>query len=295
MAQFNGIYAVTITPFKEDGSIDYEYTTKYINSLIEAGVHGLLPLGATGEFASLSLEERMEYAEFIVKLVAGRVPVIIGAVSQNADVTIAICKHAKEIGAAGAMVLPAPGLHLSQAEIYAYYEHVNANVDLPIMMYNNPGSAGVNIDPELVVRLAALSNVCMIKESTGDIARLTRTVDELADELSIFCGCETLAHESFVMGANAWVCVVANFAPHMAVALYENIVVKGDVAAAREINKKLLPFLRLLEESGELWQVVKYTLEKQGMGATALRLPRLPISDAVKQDVDALLAAYDYN
>ncbi len=294
MAEFKGIYVVTVTPFNKDGSIDYAYAEPYLNGLIEAGVHGLLPLGATGEFASLSTEERMEYAEFVMKVVGGRVPVIIGATSQNIDTSIALCNHAKSIGAAGVMILPAPGLHLRQEEIFAFYEYIDSNVDIPIMLYNNPGSAGVGIAPETLERLVALKNVAMIKESTGDIASLTRTVDEHADKLSVFCGCETLAYESFVMGATAWVCVLGNVAPRMAVSLYDLIVNKGDLAQARKLNMQVLPFLRLVEESGELWQVVKYMLEKQGKGSTNLRLPRMPISAESKALADAILQQYSY-
>ena len=212
MKQIHGIFAVTVTHFQENGEIDYAACAKHINWLIESGVHGLLPLGATGEFSALTLEERKAFAEFAMKEVAGRVPVIIGAVSTNVDVTLEVAKHAASIGADGVMILPPPGLHPSQDEIYAFYKHISENVTLPVMIYNNPGSSGVNILPETLDKIADLPHMGFLKESTGDIMRLTRAVDELADRLVIFCGCESLAYESFVMGAKAWVCVLANVA-----------------------------------------------------------------------------------
>ena len=134
MKQIHGIFAVTVTHFQENGEIDYAACAKHINWLIESGVHGLLPLGATGEFSALTLEERKAFAEFAMKEVAGRVPVIIGAVSTNVDVTLEVAKHAASIGADGVMILPPPGLHPSQDEIYAFYKHISENVTLPVMM-----------------------------------------------------------------------------------------------------------------------------------------------------------------
>ncbi len=290
MAEVKGIYVVTITPFKENGSIDLEYTKKHIDYLISSGVHGLIPLGATGEFSSLTIDERKKYLEFFMEAVAGRVPVIVGAVSQNIDISIEISKHAKSVGASGVMILPAPGLHLSQDEIYNFYAYIDSQIDIPIMLYNNPGSSGVEISAETLDRLVGLRNVSMIKESTGDITKLTRTVDDHGDKLTVFCGCESLAYESFVMGAKAWVCVYGNVAPLMSVALYDLIVNKHDFASARSLITQALPFLRLEEESGELWQVVKYMLELQGKGKTYLRRPRGPISAEAKAAVDAIFA-----
>ncbi|MFR4119532.1 MAG: dihydrodipicolinate synthase family protein [Bilophila wadsworthia] len=159
MKQIHGIFAVTVTHFQENGEIDYAACAKHINWLIESGVHGLLPLGATGEFSALTLEERKAFAEFAMKEVAGRVPVIIGAVSTNVDVTLEVAKHAASIGADGVMILPPPGLHPSQDEIYAFYKHISENVTLPVMIYNNPGSSGVNILPETLDKIADLPHM----------------------------------------------------------------------------------------------------------------------------------------
>ncbi len=289
MKKLHGIIAVTVTPFLENGDIDYATASKHIHWLIESGVHGLLPLGATGEFAALSFEERKAFAAFAVKEVAGRVPVVIGAVSQNTEVTLAVAQHAAEIGADAVMILPPPGLHPNQEEIYSYYKHISANVSLPVMVYNNPGSAGVDIAPETLERIATLPHMEYLKESTGDIKRLTSAVDSLEKDLVIFCGCENLAYESFVMGAKGWICVLANVAPAQAVQLFDLITQKGDLKGARTLYRQLLPLLRLTEDTGELWQVIKYILQQKGMGNGVLRSPRLPLSASSKAAVDALL------
>lgn len=295
MKKMQGIIAVTVTPFLEDGTIDYTASAKHIDWLISSGVHGFLPLGATGEFAALSMDERKAYAEFFIKRVDGRVPVMIGAVSMNVNETLEVARHAASIGADALMILPPPGLYPSQEEIYQYYRHISANVILPVAVYNNPHSSGVDIAPETMERIATLPHMDYLKESTGDIKRLTRMVDTLADELVILCGCENLAFESFVMGAKGWICVCANVAPAMTVKLFDLITVKGDLEAARALYRQLLPLMRLLEDTGELWQVAKYVLHKQGIGTGALRLPRGPISAQSKKAVDDLLAAVTYS
>ncbi len=289
MKKMHGIIAVTVTPFLEDGQIDYSAAEKHIEKLLAAGVHGFLPLGATGEFAALSMDERKAYAEFFVKKVNGRAPVMVGAVSMNVDDTLEVARHAASIGADALMILPPPGLHPSQEEIYNFYRHISDKVTLPVMVYNNPGSAGVDIDPETLERIATLPHMEYLKESTGDIKRLTRAVDAVSKDLVVLCGCETLAYESFVMGAEGWICVCANVAPAMCVKLFD-LVRKGELAEARTIYRQLLPLMRLLEDTGELWQVAKYVLHKQGIGTGALRLPRGPISASSKAAVDALLA-----
>lgn len=294
MEKMHGIIAVTVTPFLENGDIDYAAAAKQIDWLIASGIHGILPIGATGEFSALSMDERKAYAEFCMKQVAGRIPVMIGAVAMNVEETLEVARHAASIKANSIMVLPSPGLHLSQDEIYEFYRHVSANVTLPVMVYNNPGSAGVDIDPDVMEKIAKLPNMEYLKESTGDATRLTLMTDTVADDLVIFCGCESLAFESFVMGAKGWISVAANFAPAMCVELFDLIVNKGDLQAARVIYRKLLPMLHLLEGTGQLWQIAKYAQAQQGIGNGALRKPRGPITPENKAAVDKLMAANAY-
>lgn len=290
MKKLRGIFAVMATPFTDNGAIDYPTAAKHIKWLLDSGVHGLLPLGATGEFASLTLEERKAFAEFVMKEVNGRVPVCIGAVSQNVDVTLEVAAHAAAIGADAIMSLLPPGLHLSQDEAYAFYKTLSEKVTLPVMVYNNPGSSGVDIEPDNMACIADLPHMEYLKESTGDIKRLTLMTDTLADKITTFCGCEDLAFESFVMGAQGWVCVLANIAPEQSVQLFE-LVQKNDLPAARAVYRQVLPMLHLFEATGQLWQIVKYVLQTKGIGTGKCRAPRLPISEDVKKAVDAALKA----
>lgn len=289
MKELKGIIAVMVTPFAEDGSIVYSDADRHIDWMIDSGVHSIMSVGATGEFAALTTSERKEFSEFVMKKVAGRVPVCIGAVSQRIGETLEIAEHASSIGADAVMCLPSPGLHLRQDEIYGFYKHLSEHVTLPVIIYNNPGSSGVDIAPETLARIVDLPHMAYIKESTGDLKRLTRVVDELGDKIVPLCGCENLAMESFLMGAQGWVCVLANIAPAMSAQIYE-YTKAGELDKARAVYRQVLPMLRLFEESGQLWQVAKYVLKVRGMGTGVCRLPRQPISADVRAAVDALLA-----
>ncbi len=289
MQDLHGVFVVMTTPFLVDGSIDYTGAKKNIKKYIEAGVHGLLPLGATGEFAALSLEERKTFAAFVTEEVKGRVPVCIGAVSQNIGTTLEICQHAHEIQAAGVMVLPPPGLHLNQTEIYEFFKHISQNISLPVMIYNNPGSAGVDIAFDTLEKIAGLPHVACIKESTGDIKRLSLVREKLGHSLTLFCGWEDMAYESFVMGAQGWVCVLGNVAPVMSTRLFELVVKEKNLEKAWDLYTKLLPLLRYIESSGKLWQVVKYAQDCNGFTGGPCRLPRQPLTPEEQKEVKRIL------
>ena len=294
MNNIHGIFAVTVTHFNQDGSIDYSAISNHIQWLLKSGVHGIIPVGATGEWPALSTDERKKVAEFTMKEVNGKVPVIVGAISPNVDVSVELSNHAGSIGAAGVMILPPPGVHPSQHEIYEFYKYLSGKIPVPVMVYNNPGSCGVAVSPETLMKCAELPNMGFLKESSGDIMRLTRSVDEVGDKLVVFCGCESLAYESFVMGAKAWVCVLANVAPAMCVKLYNLIVKEKNLDEARKVYRQMLPLLRLLEDTGELWQVVKHSLALKGFGTGKLRLPRQPISDGVRIELEKVLKQVDF-
>jgi len=288
MKELHGIYVVTVTPFDDEGRVDFEAIERTTNWWIDEGVHGLLPLGSTGEFASLSESERADVARKVVETASGRVPVVVGATAETTAKAVEYAEHAAEIGADGVMVLPSYFYKSTQDEVIAHFKAIAESVDIPIMIYNNPRSGKVDITPETVVALSAIPNVRYIKESTNDIKRTTELRTATNDGITIFCGCEHMAFESFLMGAKGWVCVVGNIAPRMAVQLYESAVVSGDTAAAWDVYQKLLPTLRFFESAGITSRAMKYVLSEKGLCQPHSRLPRLPLSDAQKREIDEL-------
>lgn len=292
MGKLQGVMTVMVTPLKSDGSVNYEGLKKNIDWQVDQGIHGLITLGSTGEFAALEDDEKKSVAEFVMKAAGGRVPVIIGTTAETTEKTIRYTKHAKAIGASGVMILPSWYCKPNQEEMFTHFARVADAVDIPIVIYNNPWSAGVDMQAATVGRLARHSpNLAYIKESTADMRRIRDIIADYGDEVTAFCGWEDLAFESFVVGARGWVCVIGNIAPAHSVKLFDLVVHKKDYAAAWDLYKVMLPMLKYLEYSGKLQQTLKYSLDRMGLCGGPVKSPRLPLSAEDKVCVDGMLKA----
>ncbi len=288
MSTLKGVFVVMTTPFNEDGSIHYEGIEQNLEYYIDSGVQGILIAGATGEFGVMTLEERKAVAAFALARINGRVPAVVGATAARAATTIEVAQHAAEHGAAGVMVLPPPGAGLDDEEIFRFYKEVNDHISIPIMVYNNPGSSGVDIQIDLLHRLAELDRVDCIKESTGDVRRISMIREQLGDRLGIFCGWEDMAYESFMAGATGWVCVCANFAPKLSVDLYQQTALEKDYEEGWKTFCRLLPALRFLE-AGKLIQAAKGFQNARDLSGGYCRSPRLPLSADEQQEIRNIL------
>lgn len=284
---FKGVCAVAVTPFKEDGSFDCEAAKANLDFLIESGVHGVCILGATGEYMSVTNEEHKRYVSEIVPYVKGRTKVVIGATRERPDDVIDLILNAKNAGADAAMVLPSPYCHPSQDEIESHYCYIAEKTDFPIMVYNNPGSAGVEVSREAFGGLFGVSRIRLVKESSGDIRKLTEVLMDAPEGLSVLCGSDNLAYESFLAGADGWVSMLANVAPKDCVALYEAVCEQKEYEKAFEIYRKILPALDFLESFPKPVQSLKYVLTQKGKKGGYVRRPRLELTKEEKKAVEA--------
>jgi 4-hydroxy-tetrahydrodipicolinate synthase len=166
-------------------------------------------------------------------------------------------------------------------ELFEHFRAVDGAIGIPIMLYNYPGRTGVDMRPDFIERLAALSNVRYVKESTGEIARISELLRRCGDRLDVFCGCDTVALESFLIGAIGWVGGVANVVPQAHVRLYELAAVKHDYAAARDLYFRLLPLLSLMEGGGKYTQFVKAGC---GLAGHSVGPPRRPLGPATAEE-----------
>ena len=289
MGKLTGVYVVLVTPFTKDGDVDYDGLRKNVRWLAGQGVHGVIPLGSTGEFASLDDDQKQRVTQTVIAAAGRKIPVVVGSSAETTEKAIHYVNQAKELGAAGALVLPPWYYTPDPEEIVHHYTRISEAVDLPIIIYNNPFTSKVDIEPPTVARLAELPNIDAIKESSGNMRRIAEIRTLTNDGIGIFCGWEDMAYESFVMGAQGWVCVIGNVVPRMAVDLFELITVKNDLAAAWELYKKMLPFLRYLEYAGKTQKALKYALDKMGPAGGYCSSPKLPLSDADKAEVDQLI------
>lgn len=278
-----------VTPFTANGEVDYEGIRKNISWWISEGVHGLIPLGSTGEFASLNDVQKMKITETVMDAVQGRIPVVVGASAETTEKAIENARGAQKAGASAVLVLPPWYYTPSQEEIIVHYRRIAEAIDIPIMIYNNPFSSKVDIKADTVARLAKVPNTRYIKESTGDIKRITEIRVLTDDGITVFCGWEDMAYESFVMGAKGWVCVMGNIAPKLSVQLFESVVILRDYAKGWEIYKRMLPMLRYLEYGGKVQKILKHALDTMGLCGGYSSSPKLPLEEEDKKKTEKLV------
>lgn len=259
-----GIIPPVITPLTDDGQINEKVLRQLINHFIDSGVHGLFPLGTTGEFYAFSNEEYRRILEITVDETKGRVPVYGGANHITTRGTIELVKICEEVGIDAISVLTPMFVSQTQDELYAFFETVAKSTKLPIIMYNNKPKTNVTIEPETVARLAEIDNIVAVKDSTGDMTnaaeyiRLTRH----NDNFHVLMGRDTLIHAGLCYGATGAIASCANVAPKVAVDIY-NKYIQGDLKGSLEAQYTFAP-LRIACNMGTFPAVIKEGLIQQG-------------------------------
>jgi 4-hydroxy-tetrahydrodipicolinate synthase len=292
MTDIRGVYVVLVTPFTKDKQVDFEGLRQNVHWLVQQGVHGLIPLGSTGEFASLEEEDKRKVIDTVVEASGGKLPIVAGATAETTEKAIANARYAKEAGASGVLVLPPYYYTPDQDEIFDHYRRISDSVDIPIMVYNNPFSSKVDIQAETIARLAKLDRVVCVKESTGDIKRITEIRTRTQDGIRIFCGWEDMAYESFLMGCEGWVCVIGNILPRESARLFDLVVVQKDYAEGWRLYQRMLPILRYLEYAGKTQKSLKHVLDGMGLAGGYSSSPKLPLDPASRMQIDALLREF---
>jgi 4-hydroxy-tetrahydrodipicolinate synthase len=264
-----------------DESIDYAQLAAFTDHLCCQGIHGLIPLGSTGEYYALSPDERERVIRTTLEAAGGRVPVVPGTNAGSTRDVVAFSRQAEQLGCAGVM-LAAPYYSLPRLdELYDHFRAVNDTIGVPIMIYNYPGRTGVDMPPDFIERLAGLNNVRYVKESTGEMPRITELLRRCGDRLGVFCGCDTIALECLMVGAIGWVGGVVNVLPASHAQLYELVVEKQDYPAARKLFFEMLPTLELMEGGGKYTQWVKSACGLLGHDCGP---PRRPLAAATEAE-----------
>ncbi|WP_194912855.1 dihydrodipicolinate synthase family protein [Catenulispora rubra] len=285
-----GVIAYPVTPFRPgDGGIDTTALEGLVERLVQAGVHGIAPLGSTGESAYLADEEWYEAAQTSLSAVGGRVPTVVGVSDLTTRNAVKRAEFAEAAGADAVMLLPVAYWKLGEREILRHYAAVSDAVSIPVMAYNNPATSGVDMPPELLVRLVTgLENVTMVKESSGDIQRVHRIVQLSEGQVPVFNGSNPLALSAFAAGAVGWCTAAPCLAAEQTLAFYD-AVAGGDLAAARSRFYQLLPLLQFIVRGG-LPTTVKAGLALQGFETGVPRPPQLPLEQSGRVELQALLS-----
>ena len=282
--QFEGIYTPVVTPYFDDFSLNRDALAQTIDHLIDAGVHGLIVAGTTGEYYAQSSEERFDMMKLAKEMIAGRRPLIIGTGAIRTEDSIAYAAAARELGADAILIATPPYAYPTGREIALHALAIDRAANLPTMLYNYPGRMSVNMDEETLDRLGRSPNFCGIKESSGDINRLHMLARDYP-HIALSCGMDDQALEFFAWGARSWVCAGSNFAPEAHVALYQACVVEGDFTKGRAIMSAMMPLMRVLEQGGKFIQCIKHGLTLRGIDAGPPRRPLQPLNKDDKREL----------
>ncbi|WP_102796441.1 dihydrodipicolinate synthase family protein [Bowmanella denitrificans] len=283
---WQGVYPAVTTQFNSDDSINIDSTQRMLDELIKDGVNGIIACGTVGENCSLRADEKRTVLRAAKEVINGRVPLISGVAETTTRFAMEFCQDAEKIGVDGVMVLPGMVYRSTEREAIHHYQQVARNTALPIMIYNNPVTYGVDIGIEGMGILAEEQNIVAVKESTADTRRITELFNAFENRFTVFSGVDDIALESLMLGAVGWISGLTNVFPRESVAIYK-LAKAGRYAEALEIWRWFLPLLRL-DTIPTLVQCIKFAEQLAGRGVEHVRAPRLPLPQDEKQRIQAM-------
>ncbi|MFL5297540.1 MAG: 4-hydroxy-tetrahydrodipicolinate synthase [Phenylobacterium sp.] len=283
---FKGVLPALVTPFR-DGEVDEDAFVRLVERQVAAGVHGLVPVGTTGETATLSHDEHRRVVELCVKTARGRVPVVAGAGSNATDEAIELVRHAKTVGADAALVVTPYYNRPSQEGLYAHFAAIAEAVQLPVVVYNVPARTSVDISNDTLERLSKLPNIVGIKDATGDLPRASFQRLMCGEDWVMLSGNDDMALGYLAHGGHGCISVTCNVAPEQCVAFY-NHAMAGEWADALYGQDRLIRLHRALFTDASP-SPTKFALAHLGLCAEDTRLPITPASQASRTEVLAAM------
>lgn len=286
---WRGVFPAVTTKMTQDGQVDLDATQRSLDRLIKSGVAGVIVLPMLGENASLTMAERESIIRAAAEVVGSRVALLSGLAEITLDAAKANARAYERFGARGLMVFPSLGYKTDARETALWYQGVASASPLPIMIYNNPIAYGVDVTPDILMKLGDTPTIVCVKEESGDIRRITDVSIALGERFSLFCGVDDLIVESVALGATGWVSGMANAWPQECVKLF-NLCTRQALAAARNLYRILTPAFHL-DTHVKLVQYIKLA-EHLVYGAPEwTRAPRLPLVGQEREDVIRTITA----
>jgi 4-hydroxy-tetrahydrodipicolinate synthase len=285
--KFEGIYTPAITPHGPGGDIDRDAFAEVLESLIAAGVHGIIIGGSTGEYYAHSMQERIDSFTFAKQVIGSRVPLIVGTGAIRTEDAVVYARAAKEVGADAILVTSPPYAIPTERENALHALIVDRAADLPIMLYNYPGRMGVSMGEEYFARVGRSRNVVAIKESSGDMGQVHMLARKFPN-IALSCGWDDQALEFFAWGARSWVCAGSNFLPAEHIAMYQACAVEKNFDKGRRIMMAMMPLMNFLD-GGKFVQSIKYGCEMNGLKAGSLRAPLRPLNEDDKRGLETVV------
>ncbi|MGE0800886.1 MAG: 4-hydroxy-tetrahydrodipicolinate synthase [Lautropia sp.] len=282
-----GSLVAIVTPMRADGALDLDAYRALIDWQIESGTAAIVAVGTTGESPTVSVEEHQQLIKVAVEHCKGRVPVIAGTGANSTREAVELTQHARSVGADATLQVAPYYNRPSQEGLYQHFKAVAEQGGLPVIVYNVPGRTVADISNDTMLRLAELPGIVGLKDATGDIPRGSDLLARLPAGFSVYSGNDDSALALMAMGSHGVISVTANVAPQPMAELCR-AALAGDFAAARAINRRLLPLhLKLFVEANPI--PVKWALARMGRMPAGIRLPLTPLAEAHQATVLAAL------
>jgi len=287
-----GLGVAVITPFKQDGTIDYAALFRLTDNLLQNGVDYLVVLGTTGEASTLSSEEQKSVTQSIVSQVKGQIPIVLG-VSSNCTQTVVQKLETGDFTGIDAILSVVPYYNKpAQEGIYSHYKHIAAATHLPVVMYNVPGRTGVNMTAETTLRLAGeCPNIIAVKEASGDREQIGRILRDKPVDFQVISGDDAMTLELIAAGAVGVISVIGNAFPRQFGQLV-HLALSGDYVQAQTIHQQLIELFELLFTDGSP-AGIKSILHQRGSIENVLRLPLTPVRASTNEKIREALILFE--
>ncbi len=278
--KLEGVYTALVTPFNKDGSVDTGALKDLVEAQIQGGVAGLVPMGTTGESATLNHTEHVDVIGIVVETANGRVPVIAGTGSNSTQEAIEMTRQAEELGADASLQVAPYYNKPGQEGFYSHFSAIADAVDIPHILYNIPGRCAMNVEADTILKLAKHPNIAGVKEASGSIAQVMEIINNCPDDFAVLSGDDAWAFPMVALGGKGIVSVASNIIPGKMSAMIDDAL-KGNMDAARKAHYGLLSFFgALFVETNPV--PVKYALSVQKKMEEVYRLPMVPLADSSK-------------
>ena len=285
-----GIIPAMVTPFNKYDNIDNEGIERVVNHIIKGKVHGIFISGSQGEFWALTKEEKEKFFDFTVNIIDGKIPVYAGTGAESTRETIELTRIANDVGVDAASIITPYFIKPNDNELLNHYIKIANKIDLPILVYNNPGRTGVYVSPAMLEKLSIeCDNVVGIKDSSGNLTITSEYIQRCGDKLSVLAGRDTLILATLIYGGKGAIAACGNVVPGLIVKIYENYV-SGNIDEALDAQYKLAP-LRHAFSYGSFPVVIKEALNIMGILVGPCREPvsSISISDENRRKLKEVL------
>ncbi|WP_059105218.1 4-hydroxy-tetrahydrodipicolinate synthase [Shouchella shacheensis] len=289
--KFGPLWTAMVTPFTEEGEVDYSHTANVLDHLISTGTDVVVVAGTTGESPVLTKEEKLELFTFAVKHAENRVAIVAGTGSNSTKESIALTKAAGQTGVDGIMLVTPYYNRPSQEGLYAHFKAIANATRLPVMLYNVPGRTAVNMLAPTTIALSKIENIAAVKEASENLDQIAAIIEGTGDDFAVYSGDDSMALPILSIGGDGVVSVASHVIGNEIQEMIREYK-KGDQRKAAKWHRQLLPVMKTLFTAPNP-TCVKYALQRRGIDVGEVQLPLLPATELEKERVDAVLGALE--